>query len=124
MSASLPSHTGDHRERKAAARVARRQDDAASIAEQLAALCPDWRPLEAFARAVPAIVPGEFMWMGVDLADGRAVHLYKHGATRRYISLDDAGHAYRSTGEPLATAAEAVALLELDDPCNYYRENP
>ncbi len=24
----------------------------------------------------------------------------------------------------LATAAEAVALLELDGPCNYYRETP
>ena len=63
---------------------------------------PDWRPLEALSSLVrqradlPHFHPGEFMYMaavrGTDL--DLVVHLYKHVDTRRYLNLDDVGHAY------------------------------
>jgi hypothetical protein len=64
---------------------------------------PDWRPLVAVARlsrstdAYPSIDEGEFMYVArADSRDGPLqIHLYKHVDTRRYLNLDDAGHAYR-----------------------------
>jgi hypothetical protein len=50
---------------------------------------PSWEPLEAM---VGAELAGEFMWMfQVDLADGTAVHAYKHIFTRRYLHLGEDG---------------------------------
>lgn len=63
---------------------------------------PEWRPLEAISSLVrqrpdlPHFHPGEFMYMAA-VQRARAdlvVHLYKHRDTRRYLNLDDAGHAY------------------------------
>lgn len=63
---------------------------------------PVWAPLEQLAAvvwqspALPQFHPGEFMYMAV-VHGGRppvGIHLYKHIDTRRYLNLDDAGHAY------------------------------
>ena len=60
----------------------------------------DWEALERFAdlatRAGHSVAADDFMWMGAaDFADGRTVHSYKHIDNRRYLQLDDSGHAYR-----------------------------
>ena len=63
---------------------------------------PDWRPLEAMAMLVwrrpelPQFHPGEFMYMSAVRSQRQRVriHLYKHIDTRRYLNLDDDGHAY------------------------------
>ena len=60
----------------------------------------DWAALERFAdlatRAGHSIVAGDFMWIGAaEFHNGRTIHSYKHIDTRRYLHLDDAGHAYR-----------------------------
>jgi hypothetical protein len=61
-----------------------------------------WAPIEAVARIarqapdLPSFHEGEFMYMGA-VHDGRkllTIHLYKHRDTRRYLNLDDDGHAY------------------------------
>jgi hypothetical protein len=63
---------------------------------------PVWEPLEQLAATVwqrpelPQFHPGEFMYMAA-VHGGRprvTIHLYKHIDTRRYMNLDDAGHAY------------------------------
>ncbi len=66
----------------------------------------EWRPLEAVARlsrssdAIPSIDEDDFMYMGyVENREQRLpIHLYKHIDTRRYLNLDDGGHAYRYWG--------------------------
>src|SRR5690606_31736762 len=66
---------------------------------------PNWEPLERvslLARQspdLPSFHPGEFMYM-CRLAAPRQVriHLYKHYDLRRYINLDDDGHAYQFLG--------------------------
>lgn len=56
---------------------------------------PNWEPLEALAGEDLA---GEFMWMfQVDLADGTAVHAYKHIFTRRYLHLGEDGRTFAFT---------------------------
>ena len=60
----------------------------------------DWAPLERFAnlatRSGHTVCADDFMWMGAaEFNDGRTVHSYKHIDTRRYLHLDDSGHAYR-----------------------------
>lgn len=56
---------------------------------------PNWQPLEAMAGEELA---GEFMWMfQVDLADGTAVHAYKHIGTRRYLHLGEDGRTFAFT---------------------------
>jgi hypothetical protein len=63
---------------------------------------PDWRPLEAVSSLVrqrpdlPHFHPGEFMYMAAvrSTRPDLVIHLYKHVDTRRYLNLDDAGHAY------------------------------
>ena len=60
----------------------------------------DWTALERFAdlakRSGLAIAADDFMWMGAaEFNDGRTVHSYKHVDTRRYLHLDESGHAYR-----------------------------
>ena len=74
---------------------------------------PVWEPLERFARLVwqmPELAqfhPIEFMFMATvrNQRLGIRIHLYKHVDTRRYLNLDDAGHAYayvpRATEEEL-----------------------
>lgn len=56
-------------------------------------------PLERFAaiaaEAGHPIHPYAFMFMGTAGEPGRPIHLYKHSDTRRYINLNEAGHAYR-----------------------------
>jgi hypothetical protein len=66
----------------------------------------EWRPLEAVARlsrldrALPSFHEGEFMYMGAvtNRRKRLTIHLYKHVDTRRYLNLDDAGHAYEFCG--------------------------
>ncbi|MEY2431385.1 MAG: hypothetical protein QOC92_1110 [Acidimicrobiaceae bacterium] len=61
-----------------------------------------WAPLEAVARIarqspeLSSFHEGEFMYMGAvhNERKGLTIHLYKHRDTRRYLNLDDAGHAY------------------------------
>ena len=56
---------------------------------------PNWEPLLAMLGEEPA---GEFMWMfQVDLADGTAVHAYKHILTRRYLHLAEDGRTLAFT---------------------------
>ncbi len=63
---------------------------------------PVWDPLQRLARVVrqipqvPQFHPGEFMYMEAIRNErlGIRIHLYKHIDTRRYLNLDDAGHAY------------------------------
>jgi hypothetical protein len=59
-------------------------------------------PLEAVTRLVagnprfPFFDPADFMIMNLVLRRPRpTLFLYKHYSTRRYLNLDDAGHAYR-----------------------------
>lgn len=48
------------------------------------------------AADLPTLHPCEFMFMGrVDRRRRASIWLYKHIWSRRYINLDDAGHAYR-----------------------------
>ena len=68
---------------------------------------PDWRPLEAVARlsrvtdALPAIDECDFMYMAYveEPSTALRIYLYKHIETRRYLNLDDGGHAYRYCGQ-------------------------
>ena len=56
---------------------------------------PNWEPLLAL---VGEQLAGEFMWMfQVDLADGTAVHAYKHITTRRYLHLGEDGRTLAFT---------------------------
>ena len=60
----------------------------------------DWAALERFAdlatRSGLTVSADDFMWMGAaEFHDGRTVHSYKHVATRRYLLLDESGHAYQ-----------------------------
>jgi hypothetical protein len=67
---------------------------------------PHWGPLEAVARlsrstdALPSIEEADFMYMAYVESRRRRlrIHLYKHIDTRRYLNLDDAGHAYQYWG--------------------------
>jgi hypothetical protein len=53
---------------------------------------PNWEPLEAL---VGTALADEFMWMfQVDLADGTAVHAYKHIWTRRYLHVGEDGRTF------------------------------
>jgi hypothetical protein len=62
--------------------------------------------VEAVARLVrsrpelPAFHEGEFMYMATVVRPRQDVriHLYKHYDTRRYLNLDDGGHAYAYRG--------------------------
>lgn len=63
---------------------------------------PVWAPIERVARLarrsaeLPSFHEAEFMCMGAVHHDRTRVtiHLYKHRDTRKYLNLDDAGHAY------------------------------
>ena len=66
----------------------------------------EWAPLEAVARVarqdpdLPSFHEAEFMYMGAVTSNRKRlrIHLYKHRDTRRYLNLDDAGHAYEYRG--------------------------
>ena len=88
----------------------------------------DWRPLERFADVVPdrRVTADDFMWMGsFTLETGVRVQAYKHVDTRRYLHLDDAGHAYRFDADrpgfvPFRTPAAALDSLEArTDPAGF-----
>ena len=81
----------------------------------------DWAPLERFAnlatRSGHTLCADDFMWMGAaEFADGRSVHSYKHIDTRRYLHLDEAGHAYqykpRANGGHYVTHSEPGRAIE------------
>jgi len=82
---------------------------------------PVWTPLEQVARIcaldpeLPTLDLGDFMYMAVMLAPGLpSIHLYKHYETRRYLSLDEAGHTYAYVyDEPFDITAEYVLLPDL-----------
>lgn len=68
---------------------------------------PNWLPLE---RLIGFRLADWFMWMNeLTLADGTAVHAYKHIATRRYFHLgeDDRAFLYTRSG-----SYEEIALEE------------
>ena len=109
---------------------------------------PVWAPLEAVARIsnscteLPSFHPGEFMYMYAvcNRRKGLTIHLYKHMDTRRYLNLDDAGHAYRYCGSArtdddesggmyrlhasLAVAINALELWLFDDEPRLFRSFP
>jgi hypothetical protein len=61
-----------------------------------------WAPLASVARLsrqsseLPSFHEGEFMYMAAVHNAGKrlTIHLYKHRDTRKYLNLDDGGHAY------------------------------
>jgi hypothetical protein len=67
---------------------------------------PIWHPLEQVARLsrqsdeLPSFHEVEFMYMAAVWNSQRRlrIHLYKHRDTRRYLNLDDTGHAYEFCG--------------------------
>jgi hypothetical protein len=67
---------------------------------------PDWRPLIGVARlsrasdALPSLDEHKFMYMAAASSrhDALRNHLYKHRESRRYLNLDDGGHAYQYCG--------------------------
>jgi hypothetical protein len=67
---------------------------------------PTWEPLERLRDLVghqPGVEPPDverYMYMGAVVDDERTItiHLYKHHLTRRYLNVDDAGHAYVYAG--------------------------
>jgi hypothetical protein len=70
---------------------------------------PEWGPLQRVADVWngaghrPAIVVADFMYMWRFESPKRStIHLYKHILSRRYLNLDDAGHAFRFMGESKA----------------------
>jgi hypothetical protein len=70
---------------------------------------PNWEPLEAMLGEELA---GEFMWMfQVDLADGTAVHAYKHILTRRYLHLGEQGQTFAYTYSGRYRAVDPFDLL-------------
>lgn len=83
----------------------------------------DWVPLERFAEVATSaghpVAADDFMWMGAAMfEDGRVVHSYKHIDTRRYLHLDEQGHAYRYRAmadggryQLLAAPVEAISPL-------------
>jgi hypothetical protein len=108
---------------------------------------PTWAPLAAVSRLarespeLPSFHEAEFMYMGCVRHDrtGVAIHLYKHRDTRRYINLDDAGHAYAYCPTPLdgrepggmyrrhrslADALDAVELSLFDEHPRFFRSFP
>lgn len=102
---------------------------------------PVWEPLVSLSRLarqrpeLPPLHVDEFMYMACLRNRGKRIriHLYKHVDTRRYINLDDAGHAYafqdrepdwerpdssgwyRMYNDPLS-AIRALGLWELQRP--------
>lgn len=108
-----------------------------------------WAPLEAVARMarhtpeLPSFHEGEFMYMAAvhNLRERLTIHLYKHRDTRRYLNLDDTGHAYAyryreddphdglSGGRyqryrSLVDALEAVDLWLFDEEPQFFRSFP
>ena len=78
----------------------------------------NWSPLERLQQASatrPAhgisVNADDFMWMGAVEVDGVRVELYKHIDTRRYLNLDDGGHAYRYFGGEYSRLALPTAML-------------
>ena len=76
----------------------------------------DWQALERFAdlaaRASHPVAVDDFMWMGAaEFHDGRTVHSYKYVDTRRYLHLDNSGHAYR-----FLSRAEGGRYVPFEDP--------
>jgi hypothetical protein len=95
---------------------------------------PVWAPIENVARLarrsaeLPSFHEAEFMWMGAVRHDRKrlTIHLYKHRDTRKYLNLDDAGHAYayrhvesdprdELTGGRYRRYGDLVAALEAAD---------
>jgi hypothetical protein len=67
---------------------------------------PTWAPLEKLRDLaeqrgdIEAPDVEAYMYMGavVDEDETVTIHLYKHRMTRRYLNVDDAGHAYVYAG--------------------------
>lgn len=72
---------------------------------------PDWAPLEALR---PNVVMDDWMWMSRVDINGTVVEQYKHYYTRRYLNLDQAGHAYRLAwnGSGVLINAEQIPVDE------------
>jgi hypothetical protein len=72
---------------------------------------PNWLPLE---NLIGFDLSDWFMWMHeIALADGTAVHAYKHIATRRYFHLGEDGRAFTYTrGGRYREIARAEAIDE------------
>jgi hypothetical protein len=57
---------------------------------------PNWEPLLDLLGE--ELLVAEFLWMSqIDLADGTAVHAYKHILTRRYLHLAEDGRTMEFT---------------------------
>lgn len=79
---------------------------------------PTWGPLDRLANVWrhrggrPPLDACDFMYMGrLWSPDHPDVHAYKHVTTRRYLVLDEAGHAYRLRGTAVRRPHEVVVAL-------------
>ena len=70
---------------------------------------PDWEPLE---RALPMAECAGFMFMGYS-DDPAGIRLYKHGITRRYLTLDERGRAFRYTAFGYVEISLEIAIDEV-----------
>jgi hypothetical protein len=65
---------------------------------------------------LPTFAACEFMFMGREDGRRRRIWLYKHVATRRYLNVDDLGHAYRYVApRDLSRDGRYVAYRRLSD---------
>lgn len=71
---------------------------------------PVWEPL---LYLLGEDLTGGFMWMGeIRLADGTALHAYKHRDTRRYIHLTADGRAFYNTERGTYKQIEIIEALQ------------
>lgn len=72
---------------------------------------PEWRPLTALLGEHLA---EHFMWMHeIRLADGTAVHAYKHVHTRRYLHLAFDGRAFAYLGDAYLRIETWLAVMRV-----------
>jgi hypothetical protein len=72
---------------------------------------PEWRPL---ATLLGEHLAARFMWMHeIRLADGTAVHAYKHVRTRRYLHLAFDGRAFAYLGDAYLQIETCLGVMRV-----------
>lgn len=78
---------------------------------------PDWRPLEQLSRLLAEsdqrsdVSAQDFMYMGRLVSRTcPPIHLYKHQASRAYLSLDALGHCHRLSRTGATVTAKVTGL--------------
>lgn len=81
---------------------------------------PNWEPLTRIVSMTKHRVdPADFMWMGAVLLDNdSSIEEYKHVESRRYLRVDQRGHAWSWTAsggyQRVRSLDHAVRLLGVD----------